>query len=189
MDLFEIDETRRMSREDAAAQLRELADALAKNNSVEFERGGNRITVRVPDEVNLKVEVELGGRERVGDRTDLVSPTQRQRPRTHERPIRPVDRVGERQLAREQLQRREKSSMIGLADGGIEGVALDRDAEPGEVQAELVGPTGPGSQPVDGEVALPRTASSTKVSAFTGAPGTTSACHEPRVFCGCGCEP
>jgi amphi-Trp domain-containing protein len=60
MDLFEIDETRRMSREDAAARLRDLADALAKNNSVEFERGGNRITVRVPDEVNLKVEVELG---------------------------------------------------------------------------------------------------------------------------------
>ena len=40
--------------------LRDLADALAKNNSVEFERGGARITVRVPDEVNLKVEVELG---------------------------------------------------------------------------------------------------------------------------------
>ena len=60
MDLFEIDESRRMSREDAAARLRDLADALAKNNSVEFERGGNRITVRVPDEVNLKVEVEIG---------------------------------------------------------------------------------------------------------------------------------
>lgn len=60
MDLFEIDESRRMSREEAAARLRDLADALAKNNSVEFERGGNRITVRVPDEVNLKVEVELG---------------------------------------------------------------------------------------------------------------------------------
>ena len=60
MDLFEIDESRRLSREDAAARLRDLADALAKNNSVEFERGGNRITVRVPDEVNLKVEVELG---------------------------------------------------------------------------------------------------------------------------------
>ena len=60
MDLFEIDESRRMSREDAAARLRDLADALAKNNSVEFERGGHRIKVRVPDEVNLKVEVELG---------------------------------------------------------------------------------------------------------------------------------
>ncbi|WP_107772026.1 amphi-Trp domain-containing protein [Nocardioides sediminis] len=60
MDLFEIDDTQRMSREDAAARLRALADALARNNSVEFQRGGNRITVRVPDEVNLKVEVELG---------------------------------------------------------------------------------------------------------------------------------
>jgi amphi-Trp domain-containing protein len=60
MDLFEIDDTQRMSREDAAARLRALADALARNNSVEFQRGGNRVTVRVPDEVNLKVEVELG---------------------------------------------------------------------------------------------------------------------------------
>ncbi len=60
MDLFEIDESRRMSREDAAARLRDLADALARNNSVEFERAGNKITVRVPDEVNLKVEVEIG---------------------------------------------------------------------------------------------------------------------------------
>ena len=60
MDLFEIDDTQRMSREDAAARLRALADVLARNNSVEFQRGGNRITVRVPDEVNLKVEVELG---------------------------------------------------------------------------------------------------------------------------------
>jgi amphi-Trp domain-containing protein len=60
MDLFEIDDAQRMSREEAAAKLRSLADALAKNNSVEFERAGRRITVRVPDEVNLKVEVELG---------------------------------------------------------------------------------------------------------------------------------
>ena len=60
MDLFEIDETRRLRREEAAARLRELADALAQNNAVEFEREGRRITVRVPDEVNLKVEVELG---------------------------------------------------------------------------------------------------------------------------------
>jgi amphi-Trp domain-containing protein len=27
---------------------------------VEFSRGGGRVTVAVPDEVNLKVEVELG---------------------------------------------------------------------------------------------------------------------------------
>ncbi|WP_173922060.1 amphi-Trp domain-containing protein [Agromyces sp. Marseille-P2726] len=60
MELFDIDDTRRMSREEAAATLRTLADAMAKNNSVEFYRAGRRITVRIPDEVDLKVEVEVG---------------------------------------------------------------------------------------------------------------------------------
>ncbi|MFC5788773.1 amphi-Trp domain-containing protein [Agromyces tardus] len=60
MDLFDIDDTQRMSREAAAARLHALADALARNNSVEFDRKGRRITVRIPDQVNLKVEVELG---------------------------------------------------------------------------------------------------------------------------------
>lgn len=60
MDEIEIGESTRMSREDAAARLRQIADALAKHNSVEMERGGNRITVKVPDQVELKVEVELG---------------------------------------------------------------------------------------------------------------------------------
>jgi amphi-Trp domain-containing protein len=60
MDLFEIDETRRLGREEAAARLHALADALARNNAIEFERDGRRITVRVPDEVDLKIEVEIG---------------------------------------------------------------------------------------------------------------------------------
>lgn len=60
MDLFEIDKTERLSREAAAAKLRALADALSRHNSVEFERDGRRITVSIPDEVQLKVEVELG---------------------------------------------------------------------------------------------------------------------------------
>ena len=60
MDLFEMDETQTMSREEAAARLRALADSLAKHNSVEFTREGGRVTVAVPDQVNLKVEVELG---------------------------------------------------------------------------------------------------------------------------------
>ncbi|MET0782271.1 MAG: amphi-Trp domain-containing protein [Microbacterium sp.] len=60
MDLFDIDDAQRMSREEAAAKLRTLADVLAKNNSVEFHRAGRQITVRIPDEVTLKVEVELG---------------------------------------------------------------------------------------------------------------------------------
>ncbi|WP_456697352.1 amphi-Trp domain-containing protein [Aeromicrobium sp. P5_D10] len=60
MDLFEIDNTTTLSREDAAAKLHALADALARHNSVEFERDGRRITVSIPDEVKLKIEVEIG---------------------------------------------------------------------------------------------------------------------------------
>ena len=60
MDLFETDDTQTMTREEAAARLRALADSLAKHNSVEFSRGGGRVTVAVPDQVNFKVEVELG---------------------------------------------------------------------------------------------------------------------------------
>lgn len=60
MDLFEIDQTERLSREAAAEKLRALADALSRHNSVEFERGGRRITVSIPDEVELKVELEIG---------------------------------------------------------------------------------------------------------------------------------
>ena len=55
-----MDETRTMTREEAAAKLRDLADSLAKHNSVEFARDGGRITVAVPDQVNLTVEVEVG---------------------------------------------------------------------------------------------------------------------------------
>ena len=60
MELFDIDQTQHLRREEAAARLHALADALARNNAVEFERAGRRITVRVPDEVDLKIEVELG---------------------------------------------------------------------------------------------------------------------------------
>lgn len=60
MDLFEIDDSRTMSREEAAARLHDLADALARHNQVEFQRGDQQITVRIPDQVALKVEVELG---------------------------------------------------------------------------------------------------------------------------------
>jgi amphi-Trp domain-containing protein len=64
MDLIEITEKTRLSREDAAARLRAVADALAKNNELEFERGGLRFKVRVPDMVDLKLEVEIGDDER-----------------------------------------------------------------------------------------------------------------------------
>lgn len=60
MDLFDIDDTATVTREQAAARLRALADALARHNEVEFQREGKRITVDIPDQVTLKVEVELG---------------------------------------------------------------------------------------------------------------------------------
>jgi amphi-Trp domain-containing protein len=59
MDLMEISEKERLSREEAAARLHALADALAKNNEVEFDRGGLRIKVHVPDQVQFKLEVEI----------------------------------------------------------------------------------------------------------------------------------
>ena len=60
MELFETDDKQTMSREAAAARLREIADMLARNNQIELEREGRRITVSVPDEVELSVEVEVG---------------------------------------------------------------------------------------------------------------------------------
>jgi amphi-Trp domain-containing protein len=60
---FETNQTQHLSREEAAARLHDLADALARNNAVEFSQADRRITVRVPDEVDLKIEVELGDEE------------------------------------------------------------------------------------------------------------------------------
>ena len=60
MDLIEIEEKRRLSREEAAAWLHVLADSLERHNDVEFERGGIRIRAAVPDEVTMEVELEIG---------------------------------------------------------------------------------------------------------------------------------
>jgi amphi-Trp domain-containing protein len=60
MDLIEHTTEERLSREEAAARLRSLADELARHNSVEFVRDGIRYTVAVPDEVELSLEIEVG---------------------------------------------------------------------------------------------------------------------------------
>ena len=74
MDLMEITEKERLSREDAAARLHALADALARHNEVEFERGGVRFKVHVPDEVDFKLEIEIGDDEtRARGRAQVVS--------------------------------------------------------------------------------------------------------------------
>jgi amphi-Trp domain-containing protein len=64
MDLIEITDEARLSREAAAERLQALATALARNNEVEFERGGMRFKVHVPDQVTFKLEIEIGDDER-----------------------------------------------------------------------------------------------------------------------------
>jgi amphi-Trp domain-containing protein len=59
-ELLEVTETQTLSREAAAARLRALADQLARHNQVEFTREGVRYSVKVPNEVELKVEIEVG---------------------------------------------------------------------------------------------------------------------------------
>jgi amphi-Trp domain-containing protein len=59
MDIIEVKQKERLSREEVAARLRHLADMLARHNDVEFERGGMRFKVHVPDEVDFKLEIEI----------------------------------------------------------------------------------------------------------------------------------
>jgi amphi-Trp domain-containing protein len=60
MELLEFEEKRTLSREDAAAVLRQIADSLARHNDFAFSRDGLRYTVDVPDTVELEVELEIG---------------------------------------------------------------------------------------------------------------------------------
>ena len=60
MDLLELEQKQKLSREAAAEKLRALADALSRHNSVEFVKNGQRITVVVADEVEMSVEIEVG---------------------------------------------------------------------------------------------------------------------------------
>lgn len=60
MELIEHESTERLSREEAARRLHELADDLARHNGVSFLREGVRYTVPVPDEVTFAVEIEVG---------------------------------------------------------------------------------------------------------------------------------
>ena len=64
MDILEIEQKERLGREEVAARLHKLADMLARDNDIEFERGGMRFTVHVPDEVELKLELEIETDER-----------------------------------------------------------------------------------------------------------------------------
>ena len=60
MELLEIEEVERLRREEVAKRLHALADALARHNAVEFDRGGLHFNLKVPDELEVKVELEVG---------------------------------------------------------------------------------------------------------------------------------
>jgi amphi-Trp domain-containing protein len=64
MDIFEIEQRETLKREEVADRLHTLADMLARHNDIEFERAGMKIAVHVPDEVQLKVELEIESDER-----------------------------------------------------------------------------------------------------------------------------
>jgi amphi-Trp domain-containing protein len=65
MELLEIEQKETLQREEVAKRLHALADALARHNDVEFDRGGMHFRLKVPDEVHVKVELEVeeGGTE------------------------------------------------------------------------------------------------------------------------------
>lgn len=60
MTLIEHARSERMTREAAAQRLRDLADELARHNEVTFVRDGRQVTVAVPAEVAVTLEVEVG---------------------------------------------------------------------------------------------------------------------------------
>jgi amphi-Trp domain-containing protein len=64
MDIVEIEQKETLSRKEVAARLRGLANMLAGSDDVKFERGGMHFEVHVPDEVQLKVELEVESDER-----------------------------------------------------------------------------------------------------------------------------
>ena len=59
MDIVKIEKKQTLSREEAAHQLRAIADELASGNGILMERDGLRVTVKLPDEVTMEVEVEI----------------------------------------------------------------------------------------------------------------------------------
>ena len=59
MDILEISEQRKMTREEAADVLRKLADSLSRQNSLDFTHEGKKLHIKVPNEVTVEVEVDI----------------------------------------------------------------------------------------------------------------------------------
>lgn len=60
MTTFEVEKKDRVSRSEAATRLRRIANLLSgEDEEVEFERGQTKFKLEVPDELDMKVEIEL----------------------------------------------------------------------------------------------------------------------------------
>ncbi|HYM81084.1 MAG TPA: amphi-Trp domain-containing protein [Candidatus Limnocylindria bacterium] len=59
MDIFEVEQKETVTRKEVATRLRRLANMLGGSDDIKFERGGMHFNVHVPDEVKLKVELEV----------------------------------------------------------------------------------------------------------------------------------
>jgi amphi-Trp domain-containing protein len=58
--LIEFETGATITREQAAAHLRTIADHLERHNDVEYVNDGRRYTVDVADEVKFEIELEVG---------------------------------------------------------------------------------------------------------------------------------
>lgn len=67
-ELFEHKIKTELSREQAAARLHEIADALARHNEVSYVENNKTVRIAVPDQVKLKVEFE---RDEDGDEGEI----------------------------------------------------------------------------------------------------------------------
>jgi amphi-Trp domain-containing protein len=64
MSTFEVERREKVSRKEAATRLRRIANLIGgEDEDVKFERGGMQFELTVPAELEMKVELEVGGEE------------------------------------------------------------------------------------------------------------------------------
>jgi amphi-Trp domain-containing protein len=59
MPEMKFEQKENLSRAEAAARLSAIADALGSDDKFELERGGEKLELRVPDQVRFELEVEI----------------------------------------------------------------------------------------------------------------------------------
>ncbi len=64
MDTFEVEQRETLTRDQAATRLRRIANLLSgSGEEVKFDRGEMKFKVAIPNEIQWKVEFELGEKE------------------------------------------------------------------------------------------------------------------------------